>query len=309
MALIEFLLRSSWQMLTIAVVSGFLSGVSSASVVALMNRVITQGLGNSAVSLLGIFIGLVTIALVTSIISQMVLIRLSQQAIFQLRLSLSRQILAAELTHLESLGAARLLAILTDDVQAVADAARFVPFICIDLAIVVGCFLYIAWLSWQVLLLVGVLLTIVLIVYRGIMRRAKRQLALARDEQDVLFQHFRAVTDGTKELKLHYPRRQAFLQEDLRTTAAASQRYFVRGFDLFAVITNWGKLIFFFAIGLVLFLLPHLMPIAPQAYSGYLLAFLFLIGPMESLISRLPVLSRSIWNCAIEQKPLPHPLP
>lgn len=293
MSLIYFLLRSSWQMVAIAVLTGFLSGISSASLIALINHAINQGTAHLAAILIWTFMGLVTIALITSIISQMVLIRLAQQAIFQLRLSLSRQVLASELAQLEQLGAARLLATLTDDVQAVADAVRLIPFICIDLAMVLGCLLYITWLSWQVAVLVCSLTVITLSVYGWILDRAKRKLVLAREEQDELFKHFRAVTDGTKELKLHYQRRQAFLRQDLQRTAAAYRRYNVEGLDLFAIIINWGKFIFFLAIGLVLFTLPKLMAIAPQTLSGYVLTFTYLMLPMESLVSRLPILSRA----------------
>lgn len=293
MSLIYFLLRSSWQMVAIAVFTGFLSGISSAGLIALINHAINQGTAALVGILVWAFIGLVAIALITSVISQMVLIRLAQQAIFQLRLSLSRQILASELAQLEQLGAARLLATLTDDVQAVADAVRLIPFICIDLAMVLGCLLYITWLSWQVAVFVCSLAVITLSVYRWILRRAKHKLVLAREEQDELFKHFRTVTDGTKELKLHYQRRQAFLREDLQTTAAAYRQYNVEGLDLFAIIINWGKFIFFLAIGLVLFTLPKLMSIAPQTLSGYVLTFTYLMLPMESLVSRLPVLSRA----------------
>ena len=37
----------------------------------------------------------------------------------------------------------------------------------------------------------------------------------ARDGQDRLFRHFRALTEGIKELKLHRERRRAFLEEDI----------------------------------------------------------------------------------------------
>lgn len=291
MNLFVFLLRSSWKMLAIAVLTGFLSGTSSAGLIALINRAIDQGSG--PLSLLGVFLGLVLIALIANFICQMMLIRLAQQAIFQLRLRLSQQILASELVHLEQLGSPRLLATLTDDVQAVAEAVRLIPFICVDLAIVTGGLLYVTWLSWQVALFVFGLLAIVLPIYRWILRHAKRKLALAREEQDHLFRHFRAVTDGTKELKLHTRRRRDFLQQELQPTASASQRFNVQGLSLFVAIDNWGKLMFFFAIGVVLFALPKLLTISPQAFSGYLLTFIYLVGPMESLVSRIPILSRA----------------
>jgi putative pyoverdin transport system ATP-binding/permease protein len=293
MGLIAFLLKSSWRMVAIAILTGFLSGGSSAALIALMSRAIGQGLGQGTDEIAIAFGVLTFVVLASSIISQVMLIRLAQQAVFQLRLSLSRQILATELVHLEKLGASRLLATLTDDVQAVSEAVRLVPFLCIDLAIVVGCMSYIIWLSWKVFLLVMVLNVVALSSCRWLLKSGEQWLSKARDEQDTLFKHFRTVTDGTKELKLHYRRRQAFLQEDLQQSAAAYRHYHTKGLTLFATTSSWGKLIFFFAIGFVLFALPKLMTLDSQTLSGYVLTFTYLTLPMDRLVNWLPVLGRS----------------
>ncbi|MBD2073989.1 cyclic peptide export ABC transporter [Phormidium sp. FACHB-592] len=293
MSLVVFLLRSSWWMVAIAVLTGFLSGGSTASLIALISRSLTQENARSLAAFAWIFGGLALVALVTSVISQMMLIQLAQQAVFQLRLSLSRQILASELAHLEKLGAPRLLATLTDDVQAVTDAVRLVPFLCIDLATVAGCLVYITWLSWQVFFLVVGVTIAALSSCGWLLRQGRQLLARAREEQDHLFQHFRTVTEGTKELKLHYWRRQAFLQEDLQPTAAAFRHYSVRGLMMFAITASWGKLIFFFAVGFVLFALPKIMTLNPQTISGYVLTFTYLMLPMDRLVSQLPTISRA----------------
>ncbi len=293
MGLIYFLLRSSWQMVAIAIFTGFLSGGSSAALIALISRSISLGLTQSLDTLAIAFGWLALVALVSSIISQILLIRLAQKAVFQLRLRLSRQILGTELEHLEKLGAPRLLATLTDDVQAVSDAVRLVPFLCIDIAIVAGCLGYIVWLSWKVFLLVCLLTIVAMGSCRWLLKRGQQWLAKAREEQDTLFRHFRTVTDGTKELKLHYRRRQAFLKEDLQQSAATFRQHQTHGLTLFAMTSSWGKLIFFFAIGFVLFALPKLMTLDAKTLSGYVLTFTYLMLPMDNLVNSLPVLGRA----------------
>lgn len=293
MSIIYFLLRSSWQMVAIAVLTGFLSGGSSAGLIALISQAVGQGDAGAGRTMAVAFVGLAIVSLLTSITSQLMLIRLAQQAVFQLRLTLSRQILASDLAHLEKLGAPRLLATLTDDVQAVSDAVRFVPFLCIDIATVVGCLTYITWLSWQVFFLVAGLMVVATGSCQWLLDRGRQLLSLAREEQDQLFKHFRAATEGAKELKLNYWRRQAFLQEDLHPTAASFRRWMVRGLTLFAITSSWGKLIFFFAVGFVLFALPQFITINPQTLSGYILAFTYLMLPMDRLVNQLPILSRA----------------
>jgi len=117
--LLFFLVQTAGWQVALAIITGFLSGGSSAGLIALISRALVEGVTPLVILA---FIGLAGIALTTSIISQVMLIRLSQRAVFDLRLHLSRQILRAELTHLEQLGTPRLLATLTEDVQAVANA-------------------------------------------------------------------------------------------------------------------------------------------------------------------------------------------
>ena len=293
MNLIYFLLRSSPGMVAIAILTGFFSGGSSAGLIALISRAASRAPGSSLVTTVWAFVGLAMVALVTSIISQVMLIRLSQDAVLQLRMRLSRQILSSELSHLEELGKARLLATLTEDVQAVANGVYQMPFLFINLAIVLGCVVYITWLSWLVILMVISLGVVAIGSCQWLLNRGKKLLALAREDQDILFKHLGSITEGIKELKLHYRRTQVFLEKKLLSTATIFRHHNVDGLTLFAATSSWGQLVFFFALGFVIFVLPNLLPITPQTLSGYILTFTYLMLPMESIIRKLPLFSRA----------------
>ncbi len=293
MNLISFLLRSSWGMVAIAISTGLLSGGSSASLIALISGATSNNATSRLTSIAWGFIGLATVALITSIISQVMLIRLSENAVLQLRMSLSRQLLASSLSHLEKLGNPRLLATLTEDVQAIANAVQKLPFFCIDIAIVMGCLVYITWLSWQVLLMVVVFSILAIASCQWMLQRGRHFLSLARDDQDLLFKHLGTITQGIKELKLHYKRRQVFLTQQLESTATTFRNHNIRGLTFFATTTSWGRLLFFFSIGFILFALPNLFPISPQTLSGYILTFTYLMLPMENIINNLPLLSKA----------------
>lgn len=296
MDLLAFLLRSSWQAVVVALVTGFVSGGCSAGLIALISLTLATDAGTTADSITSLawaFGLLVAIALITGIISRVVLVQFSQQAVFALQLRLSRQILATELSQLEQVGLPRLLAVLTEDIQTVAAAVSTLPLLCVNLAVVVGCMVYIAWLSWQVLGLVLGLALVAGLSCGLLLRTGRRFLAAARDRQDRLFQHFRTLVQGIKELKLHGDRQQDFLTVDLETTARQFRHYSSRGLSLFAVLDSWGKLIYFFAVGLVLFVLPSWVNVDAQTRFGYALTFTFLLGPMESLVAKLPILGQA----------------
>ena len=291
--LISFLLRSSWGMVAIAIVTGFISGSSSAALIALIGNAVSHNVSSSITSTAWSFVGLSFVAVTTSILSQVVLIRLSQNAVFQLRMHLARQILASELSHLEHLGTPRLLATLTDDVQAVTTAVHVLPFLCIDLAIVVGCLTYLVWLYWKVSFVVFGFLIVGVGSCQLLLNKGRKLLTLVREEQDLLYSHFRTLSEGVKELKLHYKRRQIFLSEDLQSTADLFRRHNIRGLTLFAAVSSWGHFLLFFAMGLVLFLLPHLIVLNPQTLSGYILTFAYLMLPMDNIVNNIPNLTRA----------------
>ncbi|MBD2341350.1 cyclic peptide export ABC transporter [Calothrix sp. FACHB-156] len=299
MNLIYFLLRSSWGLVAIAIVTGFLSGGSSAGLIALISSAANPSTSTPLTAIAWGFVGLAIVALVTSIISQVMLVRLSQNAILQLRMGLSHQILGSELSHLEHLGNPRLLATLTEDVQAVANAVYIIPFLCIDVSMVLGCLVYITWLSWVVLLSVIVLMLVGVGSCQWLLNRGGKLLALAREDQDVLFKHLGTLTGGVKELKLNYQRRQIFLTKSLQTTADNFRHHNVQGLTVFATTTSWGKLLFFFAMGFLLFALPKLLTINPQTLSGFILTFTYLMLPMDNIISNLPQISKA--NVALQK--------
>ena len=293
MNLFYFLLRSSWGMVAIAICTGFLSGGSSAGLIALISRAAARDPGSSLSTTAWAFIGLTIVVLITSIISQVMLIRLSQNAVLQLRMRLSRQILSSELSHLEELGNPRLLATLTEDVQAVANGVYEMPFLFINLAIILGCMTYITWLSWLVVVMVIGLAVVAIVSCQWLLNRGTKMLALARADQDILFGHLGSITGGIKELKLHYGRRQVFLENQLLSTVKTFRRHNVDGLTLFATTSSWGQLIFFFSLGFVIFVLPNLFPITPQTFSGFILTFTYLMLPMDNIINKLPVFSRA----------------
>jgi putative ATP-binding cassette transporter len=298
MALIPFLLRASWQAIALALGTGFLSGACSAGLLVIITRTAARdGLASPAAGVAFVALGL--LALLTSMASRIVLVRFSQTAVFTLQLRLSRQILATDLRRLETLGLPRLLALLTEDIESISTAVAVVPVLVINISILLGCMVYISWLSWQVLVLVVLLSAIASVSCRWFLVKGRHVLTQARDHQDRLFSHFRALVEGIKELKLHSQRRQAFLQQDLAVTASQLRRTNSAGYSYFAVLDSWGKFIYFFAVGVVLFLLPTWMELSAETRFGYVITFTYLLGPMESLVNKLPFLSKA--NIALQR--------
>lgn len=291
MSLLRFLYRNSWRLVVLSMVAGLISGLAGAGIIALINSALEA---SERTIVLGIsFVAGVILVVVTKAFSEVVLTRLGQDIIAQLRLHLCEQILRAPLRHVQELGRHRLLAALNEDTDVIAQAYVQIPLICVNGATVVGCLAYLGWLSWLMLVVVLGFMVFGALSFHAQEQRALRSFKLARETNDTLFRHFQSILEGIKELKLHRERRQAFLATALRPTVTAYKRDFVEGMTVYAIATNWGMFLFYAVIGLVLFVVPEWLSLTPQAITGSTLVLLYMMGPFSQIVETLPNVGRA----------------
>ena len=292
MKLLSFLIKYAPGSVALAVVFGVISGASNAAMLALFNAVL-RGSGVWRPMLLWWFIALCVFLPLTRYASEMLLTRLSQDALMNLRMRLCRQILSAQLRHLEELGAHRLLTVLADDVPIITGTLVGFPLLCINIAVAIGGLVYLGLLSWVMLLAVLGLMVIGIITYQLPIIRAMRVLRLAREDADDLYGHFRSLTLGTKELKLHRSRREAFLTKVLQETATSLRRHNIAGMSVYTAAASWGQSLVFVVVGLVLFVLPMIEQTDTLTLSGYTITLLYLMTPLQVIMNSIPTLGRA----------------
>ena len=298
MTFFKYLLRVSSRTVILAIVLGILSGASSTGLLALVSAALKSG-GLTAGVLLWSFIGLCLVMSVSKYSADLLLIWLGQEAVYDLRLNLGRQILASPLRQLEEIGPHRLLATLTDDITSIINALLFIPTLIINIAIVCGCIIYLGWLSPVVCLAVVISMVVGIGIYRLMIFKGLPYQRVAREGADALFNNFRALTDGTKELKLNSQRREAFLSQVLESNAAELKRNNVKSMVYFLLAGSWGHILFFVFIGALLFIVPR----AAGSNVGVLIActvtVLYMMTPLEMIMNSVVVLSRA--NVALEK--------
>jgi putative ATP-binding cassette transporter len=291
MSLLRFLLRNSWRLVALSMAAGLVSGLASAGLIAVINAAMG---GNQRAGMQGVgFLAGIILAVVTKALSEVLLTRLGQDIIAQLRVHLCEQILHAPFRHVQELGRHRLMAALNEDTDVIAQAYVQIPLICVNGATVVGCLLYLGWLSWPVLAVVVGFMAFGAMSFQAQERRALQSFTQAREINDVLFRHFQSLLEGTKELKLHRARRGAFLDSALRPTVADYKRDFVKGMTVYAVASNWGLFLFYAVIGLALFVLPEWLRLDPSAVAGSALVLLYMMGPFSQIVETLPSVGRA----------------
>jgi putative ATP-binding cassette transporter len=220
--------------------------------------------------------------------SEFLLIRLAEKTAFRLKLALSRQILDKELRELEKIGEHRLFAVLVEDISTITSLVGRLPNAFINSAIVAGCYGYMLWLSPPLFLFNICFLACALTVFFLPARIAKRRLAIAREVSDSAVRQFQHLTRGLKELILHAPKRRQFLSDHLHADNERLMDHNISSKTIYIVSQRFGDLLILANIGCIVFLLPAFYPVDGYVLTGFVLACMFSLSPLSTLISFVP---------------------
>lgn len=293
MKLIHFFLKHSRKSIIFSLIAGIVSGACNAALLAVINAELRSGRGTGMTVLVWAFVALCVTLPVSRFVSELVLNRLGQDALYALRLDLTRQLLGAPLFRLEQYGAARLLSVLTEDVPNITGTILVLPIMSVNAAVVLGCLVYMGYLYWGLLLIVLGFMVIGIISYQLPVLHAQKAFRRARKDSNALMSHFRALTYGTKELKIHGRRRRAFLNEVLSQTAASFRSNNLSGMTIYTAAASWGQTLVFVVVGLIVIVLPAIHPVDIKTLSGYTLALLYLMTPLQMIMNMLPNIARA----------------
>ncbi len=292
MNLLRFLPTRSWLLGGAAVLTGLISGAFGAGLLVLINRALNHHEGSQILLATG-FAGLLGGKILANAAARLLLNHFTQRTICELCRDLTRRVLATSLTQLERVGIPRILATLTDDVAVIGWAAQNVPSFAMNVALLAGCAIYLGWLSWPLLVATVGFIAIGSLGYYFLIRRAYSYLQRARDTRDLLFQHFRALTEGIKELKLHASRREAFLSERITPATDALRRDALAGIWHHTVADTFSQVVFYILIVGILLVTAATPNVSSETRSGYVLALLYMMTPIWGVMEAWPLFARA----------------
>lgn len=292
-ATLRFLLGNAYGLMAWAVIAGALSGLTGAALIAVLSSATEGDPSARAPRVAALFVALVAVSVISKGISEVLLTRLGQRAIADVRLQLSRRVVEAPLRRNEELGAHRVLAALNDDAAAITQAFVYLPMICVNGATVLGCLGYLAVCAPWALAITVLAMLIGALIFRLHEGRANHFFTSARNTSDLLFQHFRALTGGIKELKLSRARGEGFLTRMLGQSVRDYERDFVAGMRVYSFATGWGTLLFYAVLGSVAFGLPRVITMSSGSVNSAALTLLYLMAPFALLMEILPSVERA----------------
>ncbi len=284
--------RSLW-LLGFIVLTGLVGGVSNMGILATLNKVLS-GNHPERESLLWQILIFCLLTAGCRAISQISLTKYAIGIALDMRVEICKQILAAPLKIQEDIGLPRLLASFTENVPTVTTAITALPTFCLNLALCCACIAYMAWLSWELILPVVVCAAAGIFGYRWISRKARSTFSEAHGIYVRLLGNFRAMVEGTKELKLHSAKLRDFVEHEIKNTTKLMAGHRFRSAIYYTIADTWSSIFGFVVIGVLIFFYVGRETQAHSATAtGYVLAFLLLTPALQAMTSTLPTLGQA----------------
>jgi len=289
-SLLRFLFQHARPTALLAIACGIASGAANALFIRLVGGRLASGATASTLfaSILALVVG---VAANTG--SQRLLNRLSEGALYALRLELGAQLLGVPLRALESLGKHRVLAALTEDVTQIAAGLTNLPSVFVYGSTLLVCFGFLLWLSPPAFALWLFVLVIGSVVYHALNRRAVRAFEAGRKHEDELFRAFTALADGARELRSNRARRYDFVHGELARSARGHRDELRRGLNLFTTARATGDAAYLVFLLAFAWAVGDRLALSNATRSLLALLMLYSMTPLVILVNLVPILSRA----------------
>ncbi|HEY6251499.1 MAG TPA: cyclic peptide export ABC transporter [Candidatus Angelobacter sp.] len=297
MKLIRFMLQHSRRSWFMAVLAGIGGGAASTALLVVISTALKHEAGNTT-KLVLIFLTLAALAMIARSVSALLLQRIGQRALFKCRMELSRQILGVPLRRLEEIGFPRLIGVLTDDAVSILNAVSNFPQVCVNLAAMATCLVFLAWLSPLLFLLVAGAIVVGLVTYQLLVMAASRHFTKGRREHNNVLSHLRSLINGIKELKLNRNRRQIFFSDALEASASRFQQHAMAAMKTYVLGSAWGETVVFLTIGLLVFLAPHVSHVSQANLTTFVFVVMYVMEPVAYLMNQSPTIGKA--NVAVK---------
>ncbi len=284
---LPFLVRRFRWGLLVAVIASLLSGSCGVLLVAQITAALTSPkaeLQDIAIRFAAAAVGV----MLASLVANISFLRLRQRAMAELRQFISDGVLNAPCRSLEEVGPPRVQAALSEHAGQVAEFFVSLPMLVTNGTIVVGCLVYLVVLSPQVFLVTLPFIVLGALAYHLANLKAIGYLRAGSVEEERLFEHFRSLTNGAKELRLNSAKRTRFRGDVLQRSIESVRHLRTTGLSLFSVASSWGNFLIYAFLGTVLFVFSTDLLQRSRVLTGFALVMVYIVNPLQTLLLSIP---------------------
>lgn len=234
------------------------------------------------------FVGLLVLMFGMGTVASLTMTTLGHRLVYQLRCHLVKRVLDTDMERLEALGPARILASLNHDTGQITTAFISLPSAIYGIAMTLGGFAYLAWLSAPLFYAIAAWLGITVLAGGLLLKRTHERIFQAREIEDKLYEDYQAVIEGRKELALNRWRAWQLYKKEFEPHANAGRDHETYADVYNGLNENWVNTMILGAIGLSFFLAQSLAWTDTSTAATFALTILFLRTPLTAVVTAIP---------------------
>ncbi|WP_125783150.1 cyclic peptide export ABC transporter [Pseudoalteromonas rubra] len=259
----------------------FLSGLASlftaTTSIALFHMIGESGETGFQPLEVAIFAVLVAFLLMASMTTSYFLSQYSAGTVNSVRQNLVRRILGTDYDKLEKAGRARLYNVLTNDVNAISGALAEMPAFIYNSFLLLACFGYLFVLSEVMFGILVLAACVSFLITKVVMAKITRAANQMREHQDHVFEGYKGILDGAKQLTVNKDRRQYFFEKRLKpvmTELRSSEREYGFAWD---INRNISQVVIFITLGTIVAVSHYLQ--RTELVMSYILIVTYIAAP------------------------------
>ncbi|PEH86253.1 ABC transporter ATP-binding protein [Burkholderia gladioli] len=282
MSTTRYFKRNFWSLLVTMLLS-CTKAAFTVGLLAYINYVATQGLYKSPLDTLLTGLGLLGALLLSDGVSQYVQAGLGSSLVAQLRRDLSSRFIEIEY-HLLAGKKASVFGALIEDIGRISPAIVIMPHLFYNGIFVIICATYVAMLSTKLFLVLIGGLGIASLVSFLLVRSTGRRFDEMRVSEEALFEHFRTIADGKKEMLLNRSRAEHFADTILQPAIERAQKVSKQTYLNWNLNQAWMPTAIYGTIFMVVYFGYMSFSLPAELIIRFVIGSLFIIGPLNFLI-------------------------
>jgi putative pyoverdin transport system ATP-binding/permease protein len=203
------------------------------------------------------------------------------------RLTLYKRIKNLSILQLDQIGHANLINLINIDVPRTTHAAMDIPVIWSAAVTIFGTLAYLLYLDARIFMFVCFSLGIGVVTYYVPSYFAGRYFQQYREKSDKIQKGFMGLVNGAKELKLNKTLSNKFYFEEIVEPEQLALSAQLKSSFLFVLSENYGSMISFFVIAIVVFHFPYVYELEPTEMFGILMILIYLTGPVSLILNAM----------------------
>ena len=218
------------------------------------------------------------------------MIHITRGIIYDIRMKLVNKVFSTSYEKFEKIDRGRVYSTMNDDIGTIGQSANTFVNITTSIITAGGAFIYMATLAFWATLVTVLLIGFISTIYYIVSRKTHVLFDDARETRTVYMRLLNGMIDGFKELSIHRNKKMEY-KDDFEATTDEYRRKITTANVKFVNAFLIGESLLIVLLATVAFAVPHLIPdIQLHTVMSFIIILLYLIGPVNSILSSIPQL-------------------